>query len=191
MPVGRQLPATCRVHYRFRDAQDRLTVQSEAMHPLGQSMIARRENVARPLEFRVTGGDDRSMPWRPVEVLDPPTVRSLSLDIVPPSYTNWPRETRDAAAASPILSGSRGTVGRGQQAATLGRVAIGRRSQISARIAGDGRSFRVGRPSPHCPMVLCWTSPAATPSRWSIATAYRGQRKAGNSACRPTPRLAW
>lgn len=159
---GAQLPATCRVHYRFRDTQGRLSKkeESEAMHSLGQSMIARRESVARPLEFRVTGGDDQSMPWRLVEVLDPPAVQSLSLDVVPPSYANWPRETRDAASASPILSGSRvelsGEASKPLRSAVL-QLDGGR--EIAARIEGDGRSFRFGGPSAARPDGLVLEKP--------------------------------
>ena len=42
------------------------------------AMIARRENVLRPFSYRVEGGDDQSMPWLDVEVVEPPAVESLS-----------------------------------------------------------------------------------------------------------------
>ena len=151
---GAQLPANCRVHYRFRDAHGKLSKEeeSEAMRPLGQAMIARRDNVTRSLEFRVTGGDDQSMLWMPVEVLDPPTLEALSLDVFPPTYANWPRETRDAASASGILSGSRvelsGEANKPLRSAVL-RLDGGR--ELPARIASGGRSFRIGSISPALP----------------------------------------
>jgi hypothetical protein len=157
---GANLPATCRVHYRFRDSQGKPTVESEAMRPLGQAMIARRENITRPLEFRVTGGDDRSMPWMPVEVLDPPAVASLAVEVVPPAYANWLREKRDAASAAPILAGSRvelsGEASKPLRSAVL-RLDSGR--EFPARIEGDGRLFRIGSPSPELPAGLVLDKP--------------------------------
>jgi hypothetical protein len=150
-----QLPAICRVHFRLHDAQGKMSEESETMHPLGAAMIARRENMSRSLEFRVTGGDDQSMPWLPVEVLEPPAVTALSVDIVPPGYTNWPRETRDATSSAPILAGSRvellGEAGKPLRAAIL-RLENGR--ELPGRVEGDGRKFHLGLPSPELPSGL-------------------------------------
>ena len=152
---GEPLPANCRVQYRLRDAHGKVSEESEAMRSLGTAMIARRENVTRPLEFRVSGGDDQSMPWMPVEVLDPPSVTALSVDVVPPSYTNWPRETRDATSAAPILAGSRvellGEAGKPLRSAML-RLENGR--EVPGRVEGDGRRFRFGALSPELPSGL-------------------------------------
>ncbi|MDZ4683828.1 MAG: hypothetical protein SH850_01990 [Planctomycetaceae bacterium] len=50
--------------------------------------------VARgPLEFRVTGGDDRSMPWYRLEVVEPPTIADLEIALVPPTYSGLPPQT--------------------------------------------------------------------------------------------------
>jgi hypothetical protein len=152
---GEQLPATCHVHYRLRDAQGKVNEESEAMHPLGMAMLARREKMTRPLEFRVTGGDDQSMPWMLVEVLEPPTVTALSVDVVPPGYTNWPRETRDAASAAPLLAGSRvelsGESTKSLRSAML-RFENGR--NVPGRVDGDGRKFHIGASSPELPSGL-------------------------------------
>ena len=80
------------------------------MQLLGKIMVARRENVTSPLEFRFTGGDDRNMNWMQVQVIDPPeppAVRSLTLKVTPPGYTNWPEEDREATSPRPLLAGSR------------------------------------------------------------------------------------
>ena len=53
------LPPDCRIHYRLTDAQGRTREETEPMQLLGKAMVARRENVSSPLEFRFTGGDDR------------------------------------------------------------------------------------------------------------------------------------
>lgn len=45
-----------------------------------------------PLRFRVTGGDDRSMPWHTLNVVEPPTIQSYQIEVIPPSYTGRPVE---------------------------------------------------------------------------------------------------
>ncbi len=159
---GTQLPAVCRIHYRTRDAQGRRSEETETMRPAGQAMIARRENITRPFECRVTGGDDQSMPWVRIEVLDPPAVASLSLDLFPPGYTNWPHETRDAASPLPILAGSRvelsGEASKPLRSAVL-HCDGGR--DIPARVEGDSRHFRFGGPSPELPQGLVLDKPSA------------------------------
>ncbi len=170
------LPAVCRVHYRFRDARGKWTVESEEMHPLGEAMTARRENLTRDLEFRVTGGDDLSMPWMPVEVLDPAVITSLVIDVVPPAYAAWPRETRDAASSMPILAGSRvelsGESSKPLRTAVL-RLNGGR--DVPARIEGDGRRFRIGVPSPELPAGLVLEEP----SGYTIALVDRDGIRGG------------
>ena len=104
------LPPDCRIHYRLTDAQGRTREETEPMQLLGKMMVARRENVTAPLEFRFTGGDDRNMSWIEVQVIDPPeppAVRGLTLTITPPGYTNWPEEEREATSTRPLLAGSR------------------------------------------------------------------------------------
>ena len=159
---GEPLPADCRVYYRLHDARGKVSEESDAMRPLGPAMIARRENMTRPLDFRISGGDDQSMPWMPVEVLDPPAVTALSIDVVPPGYANWPRETRDAASAAPILAGSRvelsGESSKPLRSAVL-RLENGR--ELPGRVEGDGRRFHFGALSPELPSGLVLDKPSA------------------------------
>ena len=42
------------------------------------AMTARRENVLRPFSYRVEGGDDQSMPWYDVQVVEPPAIEAAS-----------------------------------------------------------------------------------------------------------------
>jgi hypothetical protein len=86
------LPAEVYIHYRFTGADGALTDETVLMHQVGKTAVARRENIARPFSYRVEGGDDRSMPWLPVEVVEPPAVESLSIRLIPPTYTGWPAE---------------------------------------------------------------------------------------------------
>lgn len=46
-----------------------------------------------PLSFRVTGGDDDTMSFQQVEVVQPPTLESLLVTVTPPKYTGKSAET--------------------------------------------------------------------------------------------------
>ena len=107
---GIKLPSDVRIHYRLENPDGTEARESELMRfvdgtiaarrengttdPKRQKgvMVARRENVTRPFSYRVEGGDDHSMPWIPVEVVDPPTLESVSVTLTPPDYTGWPPE---------------------------------------------------------------------------------------------------
>ena len=144
------LPSDCRIHYRLAGAQGKTRIETEPMRPLGKVMVARRENVTGPLEFSLTGGDDR-------QALDPgpsrrsapaPAVRSLTLRITPPAYTNWPEEEREAASTRPILAGSRvrlaGKATKRLKPRSTLRLDDGR--VFPLQIDADGRSFHAGGP---------------------------------------------
>ena len=147
------LPSDCRIHYRLRDVQGRTREETEPMQLLNNKMVARRENVTSPLEFRITGGDDRNMRWLDVQVIDPPeppAVCGLTLRITPPGYTNWPEEEREATSTRPLLAGLRvqltGKATKRLKPASRLRFDDGR--VIPIEIDGDGVTFHVGKPSP-------------------------------------------
>jgi len=92
---GVRLPAEVRIEYRWENADGTLNRESEPMRLVQGMMVARRERVTRPFSFRAEGGDDRSMPWHRVEVVDPPAIGSLDVTLTPPAYTGWPAEHTD------------------------------------------------------------------------------------------------
>jgi hypothetical protein len=89
---GAPLPGEVYIHYQFIGAEDADMEETILMHQVGKAAVARRENVVRPFSYRVDGGDDHSMPWMSVEVVDQPAIQSLSIRLIPPSYTGWPPE---------------------------------------------------------------------------------------------------
>lgn len=89
---GTALPEEVRIHYRFEAPDGSVIEETEPMHPASDAVVARRENVVRPFSYRVEGGDDNSMPWVSVEVVEPPQIESLAVRLVPPEYTGWPPE---------------------------------------------------------------------------------------------------
>jgi hypothetical protein len=84
-------PDEVRIHYLY-DNDGHPTEEVEAMHLLDGVLVARKENVARPFQYRAEGGDDQSMPWQPLEVVEPPRIESLQATLYPPAYTGWPPE---------------------------------------------------------------------------------------------------
>lgn len=92
---GVRLPAEVRIHYRSENPDGTLTHEAEPMRLVRGMMVARRERVMRPFSFRVEGGDDRSMPWQPVDVVEPPAIESLRVKLTPPPYTGWQPEQSD------------------------------------------------------------------------------------------------
>ncbi|MFT5525779.1 MAG: hypothetical protein ACI9HK_003749 [Pirellulaceae bacterium] len=68
-------------------------IQQHQMQPLGDKMVYRIENVAQPFRYRAFGGDDETMNWLDLQIVDPPRVESRELTLIHPAYTGWPIET--------------------------------------------------------------------------------------------------
>ncbi|MCE9603989.1 MAG: hypothetical protein K8U03_03705 [Planctomycetia bacterium] len=73
---------------------------------------AEREKVTQDFSYRAIGGDDRSMPWIDVQVVEPPTVREVRWKVHYPAYAHWKSLDTGALAAerpsltNPIPAGS-------------------------------------------------------------------------------------
>jgi hypothetical protein len=89
---GVKLPHELRVFYRFSMADGAALEENSPLRATGVSAVVRRENVLRSFAYRIEGGDDRTMAWQNVDVVEPPAVETISVKIVPPSYTGWPVE---------------------------------------------------------------------------------------------------
>jgi hypothetical protein len=149
---GTRLPAEVHIFYRLENPDGTLTEETEPMRLVHGMMVARRERVTRPLAFRVEGGDDRSMPWQPVEVVDPPAVASLRVTLTPPPYTGWPPEQSDGKIRA--LAGTRAEItASSTKPLVAAALLVDRGKSVPARIAGDG---------------LQWTVPAESGSPWIL-----------------------
>ncbi|MEX0978050.1 MAG: hypothetical protein WDZ48_04325 [Pirellulales bacterium] len=119
--ASHRLPAEVRMFYRYEtgDADD--TIESDDMRWLNGAMVARKENVTRPFWYRAEGGDDASMEWIRLEVLEAPRLESVQLKLRPPAYTGLPPE--ESAKSIHALRGTRiglsGTVTKKLRSATL------------------------------------------------------------------------
>jgi hypothetical protein len=88
-----RVPDEVRIHYRYDAGASSVEEVSESMTLLNGTMVARKENVTRPFWYRAEGGDDSSMEWIHLEVVEPPKLDSLQLTLHPPDYTGLPVES--------------------------------------------------------------------------------------------------
>lgn len=85
---GASLPERAWIEYQYPgDEKDR--VDQQPMQLVAGRFLARRENVARPFAYRAVGGDDYTMDWVQLEVVEPPAIESLSVTLHYPEYTGW------------------------------------------------------------------------------------------------------
>jgi hypothetical protein len=106
------------------------------------AFVYRQESVTRPFEYKAEGGDDTSMPWTPLEVVEPPSVETLSVVLHPPTYTGWPSATADKHFRA--LKGTHveihGVTTKPLQAAAL-RLENGQ--EVAAAVVDEGYGFVV------------------------------------------------
>ena len=86
------LPDVVKIHYRTDSDDGAPKVETETMQRIGDLMVARKERVARPFDYRAEGGDDHKMAWIHVDVVQPPRIDSLAVTLHPPAYTGWPAQ---------------------------------------------------------------------------------------------------
>jgi len=149
--AGHALPDEVRIHYLY-DTPSGEQEEVETMHLLGGLMVARKENVTRPFQYRAEGGDDDRMAWTTLEVVEPPRIDSLQATLYPPSYTQWPPEPTENNLHA--LRGTRvafsGVATRPLRAATL-RQEPG--PSIPCTLSADGTRFELPAEAPE-PMVV-------------------------------------
>jgi hypothetical protein len=130
-----RLPGDVRVEFRVSENGRRRTFV-ENMTPMGEAMVARRENVRQSFSFRAEGGDDRAMRWIHVDVVEPPRAESLEVTVHPPAYTGL-----TAVVAEPhldVLEGSRIEVsGAASEPLAAARIIVDGAEAIAAQI-GEG-----------------------------------------------------
>ena len=129
------LPDDVRIEYRFATDVGRRSI-SEAMNRAGDVMIARRENVREPFAFRATGGDDDTMRWNWVEVVEPPQLESLAVTVHPPAYTRLPAVSAERHLE--VLAGTGIEVsGTAREPLGAARILIDDQKPIMATITAD------------------------------------------------------
>jgi hypothetical protein len=136
------LPDDLVIEYRQIEDGDR--GEEEQVRPLHLrgAAVARRERVTKPFEYRAIGGDDRTMPWTAVQVLEPPAVESVEITLHEPPYTGRsPRTSNrriEALRQTAIALDGRTTK---RIVAAIVREESGR--SIPLELAADGFGFRL------------------------------------------------
>ena len=88
------IPADLRVE--LQDGAGRISRQTAQRTTLRGDQGAVREvallshSIHEPVRFRAVGGDDREMEWSFLDVVPPPVVQELQLELIPPQYTGRP-----------------------------------------------------------------------------------------------------
>ena len=83
-----KLPEKVNIEYRF-DQNGMIKTLVEPMNRVNGIMVAQRQNVQRPFQFRAVGGDDRTE-WHALQTVIPPTLDAVEFEVHPPAYTGWP-----------------------------------------------------------------------------------------------------
>lgn len=86
-----RLPNEVRLFFRYHD--DSQTV--EAMHFRNGAMVFRKEQIERPFAYRAEGGDDDSLDWIDLQVVEPPLVERMEVRLHYPEYTGWEPKTAE------------------------------------------------------------------------------------------------
>lgn len=134
---GAELPSEVWLEYRFEGSS---VVEQLNLVRLGDAMVGRLEGVTRPFAYRAVGGDDRSMVWTELEVVEPPGLASLSLTAHYPAYTSWPPRVLERHVRA--LVGTRiemsATTTKPIRQATI---ALEDGTLVPAQVQADGLSF--------------------------------------------------
>lgn len=147
-----RLPDVVEIQYRYPTGASSHEVESEPMRWLNGALVARKDNVQRPFEYRASGGDDDTMPWRRLEVLEAPRIAQLAVTLHPPKYSGLPSEESDKSIHA--LKGTRvefaGTVTKKVARATLHHEGG---QDVPLAVTNDGFSIALG-PDAETPWII-------------------------------------
>jgi hypothetical protein len=116
--------------------------ETKEMKPFGNRMIYRLDNVTRGFDYRARGGDDDTMPWTTLDVVEPPKIVELQVLVEPPSYTGLPSQIEGRVLKALIGSSLRirGRLDQPIRSAVL-KTDTAELALPSVEIAADGRRF--------------------------------------------------
>ncbi len=139
---GARLPAEVRIHFRYEGDPASTPERVEPMRPARGVMVANIEGVSRPFKYRAEGGDDDSMPWYDLEVVEPPVVEQLEATLHYPAYTGWP-PTASEAHVRAIIGTRVALAGRTNKPIAEAVLHIEGEPDIAATVAADGLAFTI------------------------------------------------
>ncbi|MCA9267531.1 MAG: hypothetical protein KDA41_03630, partial [Planctomycetales bacterium] len=137
--AGGDLPEALQVYYRFA-GQSPTDAAPQPMTFAGDKAVHQLNRVTQPFQVRVVGGDDDTLPWIDVAVVEPSRLEELRVTLHPPAYTGI-----GPSASSPHIAALAGTRVALAAAVTkpikAARVLIdceGQAQEIPLTVAADG-----------------------------------------------------
>lgn len=171
---GKQLPGDLWLLTRTRRADGGVDAKRQLVPALGASAVARQENVTLPLAYRVIGGDDRSMPWTRIEVVDPPAVREIEMRLHFPQYTAWPERPTDKHLRA-IVGTQVSLQGKATKPLRSATLVYEDGREIALAVSEDRRGFSLAADA-ETPMVIDKTG-----AYWFVLEDLDGLRGGGDS----------
>lgn len=170
-----RLPRTVEIHF-WSEGDEPNEIKTKEMKFSDGRMVHREENVRRSFRFRATGGDDDTMDWIPVEVIEPPQVELLEMRLHPPAYTGWPVEPsgENIHAIEGTVVAARGRLSKPAAALELKTDGPETTAAVPVELSADGLTFRIRHDS-----EPAWTIQQSG-TYWFEATDREGLRSRGD-----------
>ncbi|QDS86544.1 hypothetical protein EC9_07100 [Rosistilla ulvae] len=154
--------------------------QRLALQQAGHSGVARIENVQSRLEIRATGGDDDTLDWQTVDVIQSPEITRNQWTLTPPGYAGKPQQTIEALRFD-VVGGTRAvlelSLSKPITEATLRQSAS---NSPDSSVAGEGNlaadgltvNFELLELTEDCQFQVEWTDgdglPGSFAQQWTI-----------------------
>ncbi|MEX0819556.1 MAG: hypothetical protein WD070_08175, partial [Pirellulaceae bacterium] len=140
-----RLPEHATLQFRF-EGDEESEVETAAMQRVDDHFTYSRGNVTRSFQYRAVGGDDDSMPWHTLQVVEPVRITDLRATVQPPAYSGL-AATEVPAGPIRILADSQltlsGRVDRPVQD-VRGHISVGDATETgAAKIADNGNAFTI------------------------------------------------
>lgn len=134
---GQHLPESVTLHVQFDDGPS----LREEMKALDGRMVHRLENLTGGFRYRASGGDDDTMPWQRLDVVEPLEIAELKATVHPPAYAGKPWQASGGIFTA--LEGSRVAIsGRTDQPLAAAQIhREGTKETVDLAVSGDGLSF--------------------------------------------------
>ncbi len=146
--AGGSLPPRVEIQYWF-EGDESSQIQSYAMKPVEGQMVHRLANVTRPFRYRAAGGDDQTMSWTALQLVEPPRITQCALTLHPPDYAGGAERHVDGGFRA--LAGTRVTLhGRTSKpltGATLETDTVGGPARIPLELDSDRLGFSLDEQS--------------------------------------------
>lgn len=138
-------PPSVQMHI-WPDGDGMEKIQVKDMKFFQDRIVYRLDDVRRPFRYRAAGGDDDTMPWRTLELVEPPQVTSLQIRLHPPAYTGWPALAcgENIRALEGTVIEVAGAVNRPAGAVRLRMDKLDAAGAVSGRLSEDRLRFTIG-----------------------------------------------